>query len=90
MNRSQLISEVATRTGKSKKAVAEVVETALAVMGETLSEGTDVSLAGFGNFRLKARAARNQRIPTTGETRVLPAHKVLVFKPTTELKKAVA
>lgn len=90
MNRSQLISTVAARTGKSKKAVTEVLDAALSTMTTTLAEGEDVALAGFGNFRIMKRSARNQRIPTTGETRVLPAHHAVVFKPVTALKKAVA
>ena len=90
MNKADLISAVAEKTGLSKKdsesAVAAVVDT----ITESLVQGEKVQLVGFGSFELKARAARTGRNPHTGKVINIPASKVPVFKAGKALKDTVA
>ena len=56
---------------------------------ETLQEGEQVSLIGFGTFLVRERAARTGRDPRTGATINIPAAKVPAFRPGKALKDAV-
>jgi len=54
-----------------------------------LKKGEEVSVAGFGIFAVKDRAARVARNPKTGEPVNVPAKRVPKFKPAKALKEAV-
>jgi DNA-binding protein HU-beta len=60
-----------------------------AIIG-TLKKGGEVSIAGFGIFSVKSRAARMARNPKTGEQVKVAAKKVPKFRPAKGLKDAVA
>lgn len=46
----------------------------------------DLTLYGFGAFKHKTFAERNNRHPITGELKVLPARNVITFKPSEKFK----
>ena len=48
--------------------------------------GEEVSLFGFGTFKVAERAARKGRNPQTGEPVKIAASKTVRFKPATALK----
>ena len=54
-----------------------------------MKKGGEVSVAGFGIFSVKGRAARTARNPKTGETVKVAAKKVPKFRPAKALKDAV-
>lgn len=89
MNKSELISAVAEKTELSKKDATSAVDAVFEVITETLSKGEKVQLIGFGNFEVRARAARKGRNPQTGEEIDIPASYVPAFKPGKALKEAV-
>lgn len=89
MNKSELISAVAEKTELSKKDATSAVDAVFEVITETLSKGEKVQLIGFGNFEVRARAARKGRNPQTGEEIDIPASNVPAFKPGKALKEAV-
>ncbi|MGR5437259.1 HU family DNA-binding protein, partial [Vibrio owensii] len=55
----------------------------------TLSSGDEVSLIGFGTFKVNQRAARTGRNPKTGEELQISAANVPAFKAGKALKEAV-
>jgi nucleoid DNA-binding protein len=55
---------------------------------EALSQGEEVSLIGFGTFKVTERAARTGRNPKTGETMQISASKSPSFKAGKALKEA--
>ncbi|MGR5307671.1 HU family DNA-binding protein, partial [Vibrio mediterranei] len=55
---------------------------------EVLSQGEEVSLIGFGTFKVNERAARTGRNPKTGETMQIAASKSPSFKAGKVLKEA--
>ena len=90
MNKAELISAVAEKTGMSKKDTEAVVSTALDTIVAAMAEGEKVQLVGFGSFEVKKRAARMGRNPKTKEAIEIPASRVPVFKAGKALKDIVS
>ena len=62
----------------------------LDVVTEALQKGEKIQLVGFGSFDVKDRAERTGRNPQTKQEIVIPAARVIQFKPGKALKDAVA
>ena len=90
MNKSDLISVVAEKTGFSKKDSEKAVSAFQDAITDALVAGDKVQLVGFGAFEVKSRAARVGRNPKTSESIQIPASKTPVFKPGKALKDAVS
>lgn len=90
MNKRDLVSQVARRTGVPPATVAAVVEEILAVVRDTVARGQRVVLAGFGTFERVRRNARVGRNPRTREPVKIPARTVAAFRPGTAFRAAVA
>ncbi|HLS91855.1 MAG TPA: HU family DNA-binding protein [Limnochordia bacterium] len=90
MNKSELIAQVAEKTGLTKRAAGESVEAVLSTIEEALKRGEKVTLVGFGTFEVRNRAARKGVNPATGETIEIPESKVPAFKAGKALKEAVS
>ncbi len=89
MNKAQLIDAVAEKSDLTKAQAARAVDAVIEAITETLQEGEQVSLIGFGTFLVRERAARTGRDPRTGATINIPAAKVPAFRPGKALKDAV-
>jgi len=89
VNKKELITLMAARTGSSKADAERAVEVLIQVISEALEKGESVSLPGFGTFEVRERAARTGRNPKTGEELKIAAAKVPAFKPGSTLKAAV-
>ena len=90
MNKTELIAEIACKTGLSKKDAEKALAATVETITETLVKGDKVQLVGFGSFETKKREARMGRNPKTKEAIEIPASKVPVFKPGKALKDKVA
>lgn len=93
MNKSDMVQELANRTGLSKadatKAVEAVFDPENGLIAETLRKGDRVQITGFGTFEAKERKARTGRNPRTGtEIRIGPTTSAS-FRPGKALKDAV-
>lgn len=89
MNKSELIQAIADEAELNKRDAAEFVDAFVSVVTQTLKDGNDVTLVGFGVFHVSERAERQGRNPQTGETLTIPATKKPRFRPGKSLKKAV-
>jgi DNA-binding protein HU-beta len=89
LNKTDLISEVADRTGMTKKDVEKVVNAFFSTIENTLKSGDKVQLIGFGTFEVRDRQARKGRNPQTGEEISISAARVPAFKAGKALKDAV-
>jgi DNA-binding protein HU-beta len=89
MNKSQLVDALADRLG-DRRTAATAVDALLQIVVDTVRSGDSVSLAGFGVFESRARAARTGRNPRTGEAVEVPATTVPAFRPGTGFRNAVA
>ena len=90
MNKAELVSAVAEKTGMSKKDSEKAVNAAFDTITEALAAGDKVQLVGFGAFEVKERGARIGRNPKTKEEIEIPASRVPAFKVGKALKDAVA
>lgn len=89
MNKSELIGEFAKRLETTQKQAEKNLHTLLTIISEQLKKGEAVTLIGFGNFTVKARAAREARNPRSGEIIKVPATVVPHFAAGKALKDAV-
>ena len=76
-------------SGISKKEAAEYVELVLDTIKSTLEKGEDIKISGFGNFVIREKAARPGRNPRTGQSIEISKRKVLTFRASQILKKAM-
>lgn len=90
MNKTELIAQVAEKTGLSKKDTESIINAAVDTIASTMAWGDKVQLSGFGIFEVKDRQARVGRNPKTKEAIEIPASRQPVFKPSKALKDIVA
>ena len=90
MNKAELIEAAASKASLTKKDVGAAVDAVLDVITEALQKGEKIQLVGFGSFDVKDRAEHIGRNPQTKQEIVIPATKVVQFKPGKALKDAVA
>ena len=89
MNKNDLVDSVSSRSGFSKADSARAVDSIFGVISDSLKEGQEVRLVGFGTFSVANRAASKGRNPRTGEVIDIPASKQPKFKAGKGLKEAV-
>ncbi len=89
MNKASLVEKVHEVLGGTKVQAEQVVDTIFGSITSSLKDGQDVSIAGFGIFAAKERAARTARNPRTGEAVNVPAMRVPKFKAAKALKDSV-
>ena len=89
MNKSDLVSAIADRSGLSKADAARALEATTSAISGELSNGGSVVITGFGSFLVRSRAARSGRNPQTGATIQISASKVPAFKAGKLLKESV-
>jgi DNA-binding protein HU-beta len=89
MTKSELIALVADKARLSKIAAASAVEATFDAITATLKKGDEVKIAGFGNFRVVGRAAREGRDPRTGTPVKIKASKRPRFAAGKGLKEAI-
>ncbi len=89
MNKASLVEKIHEILGGTKVQAEEVVNTIFDSIAGSLKKGDDVSIAGFGIFSAKERAARTARNPRTGEAVNVPAMRVPKFKASKTLKDMV-
>lgn len=90
MNKAELVTAVAAKTGLSKKDSEKAINAAFDAITETLVAGDKVQLVGFGSFEVKERGARIGRNPQTKQEIQIPASRVASFKVGKALKDAVS
>jgi DNA-binding protein HU-beta len=93
MTKAEIVAEIAQKTGIEKVAIQATVEEFMNVVKESLTNGENVYLRGFGSFIIKRRAEKTGRNISKSTTIVIPAHNIPSFKPAksfvTEVKKKV-
>ena len=90
MNKAELISAVAEKTGLSKKDSEKVINATFETITTSMEAGEKVQLVGFGVFDVKERGVRMGRNPKTKEEIEIPASRVPVFKAGKALKDAIS
>ena len=80
MTKADLISIIYEEIGLSKRDSAKITENMLDIIKETLENGENVKLSGFGSFNIRDKRSRRGRNPQTGEEITITPRRVLTFK----------
>ena len=89
MNKTELVAAIAERTELTKKDADQALKAFIDVVGDELSKGEKIQLAGFGTFEVSERAERTGRNPQSGKEMVIPASKAPKFKAGKALKDSL-
>ena len=89
MNKSELTAAAAQAAGLQKKDAERLLNAAIDIIAQKLSQGESVQLSGFGTFEVRNREARVGRNPVTRKSVEIPATKVPAFKASKGLKDLV-
>ena len=89
MNKSELIAKIAEKSGLNQKDAGKALDGLTQAVSDALANGEDVTMVGFGTFKVTERKAKKGRNPATGEAIQIPAKKAPIFKAGKALKDAV-
>ena len=87
MNKTGLVNEIAAKAQLNKVDAKKALEATLETIAEALKNEDKVQLIGFGTFAVVDKPERTGINPLTKEKIVIPARKVVKFKPAAELGK---
>lgn len=86
---SQIVDQVAERSGLSKSQAKQAVNAVFEAMTERLAVGDRIQVSGFGSFEIRNRAERQGTNPRTREKVTIPASKAVGFRAASGLKQRV-
>ena len=90
MTKAEFVKTLKEKAGLSTLAQAEVAyEKLFAIIRANLKQGDDVSIPGFGSFKVVNRKARKGRNPRTGKEIQIPASQAVKFTPGKALKESL-
>ena len=89
LTKQKLMANLETHLGLDRQESRQMVERLFKIMKDTLSQGEDLLISGFGKFSVRQKKARRGRNPQTKERITLAARKVLVFKASVVLRKRI-
>ena len=89
LTKKEIVDAVQAKQGCARKEATETVETLLEIIKNSLADGEDVLVSGFGKFCVKKKTKRKGRNPATGESMMLGARRVVTFKCSGMLREKV-
>jgi integration host factor subunit alpha len=87
VTKAEIAKIVHDRVGLSKKESGQIVEAVLGEIRNTLQNGEDVKLSGFGHFMVREKHARRGRNPKTGSDITIASRRVVTFRASQLLKQ---
>ena len=81
MTKAEIVADIANKTGIEKIAVQKTVEAFMDAIKDSMVNGENVYLRGFGSFVIKRRAEKTGRNISKYTTIIIPAHNIPSFKP---------
>ena len=89
MTKADIVDVIASATGLTKVETEAVVDGFISTVINSLKDGKNIEIRGFGSFKVKKRRGRMARNPRTGEQVRVEEHYVPLFKVSKELKSIV-
>ena len=86
MNNTELAEAIAAEHGLTKADARKYVDGVFTAIAGAAAEGREISLSGFGKFKVKDQPAREGRNPSTGAAIQIAASKKLTFTPAKAVK----
>lgn len=89
LTKAQLADLLFDQLGVSKREAKDMVDAYFDLIAQSLVQGEEVKLSGFGNFQIRTKAPRPGRNPRTGEAIPIKARQVVTFHASAKLKGMV-
>ena len=89
LTKAQLADLLFDQIGLNKRESKDMIDAFFDLISQSLVEGKDVKLSGFGNFQIRTKAPRPGRNPRTGEAIPIKARNVVTFHASHKLKAVV-
>jgi DNA-binding protein HU-beta len=89
VTKAEVISEIAAKTGIEKADVSATIEKFFEVVKNSMADGENIYVRGFGSFVNKKRAEKIARDISKNKAITIPAHYVPSFKPSKEFVKQI-
>jgi DNA-binding protein HU-beta len=86
MNNSDLADSMASAHDLTKADERKLVDGVFTAIADAAAKGDEISLNGFGKFKVKDTPAREGRNPSTGATIQIAASRKLTFAPAKAVK----
>jgi len=86
LTKAQIIDSISSNIDLPKAKSSELVESLLETIKNTLENGEDVLLSGFGKFCVKEKNERRGRNPASGNALMLESMRIVTFKCSGKLK----
>lgn len=89
LTKAQLAELLFEQIGLNKRESKDMVDAFFDLIVQSLIDGKDVKLSGFGNFQIRTKAPRPGRNPRTGEEIPIEARRVVTFHASSKLKEQI-
>ena len=89
LTKAHIIESIHNQLGLPKKNCAEIFETLLDIMKNSLASGDEVLISGFGKFCVKDKKERRGRNPATGSDMILNQRRVVTFRCSSVLRSKI-
>jgi integration host factor subunit alpha len=89
MTKAEVVRIICEKMGFTPKESTEIVDQVFGILKETMEDGKKIKISGFGIFVVRQKRPRKGRNPKTGEEMVISGRRVVTFKPSTVLRKAL-
>lgn len=90
LTKAELAAFLFERLGLNKRESKDMVDAFFDLVRDSLVNGQDVKISGFGNFQIRTKMARPGRNPRTGQAVDIKARRVVTFHASHKLKAAVS
>ena len=89
LTKAQLAELLFEQIGLNKRESKDMIDAFFDLISDSLVEGKDVKISGFGNFQIRTTAPRPGRNPRTGEAIPIDARRVVTFHASHKLKEQI-
>jgi integration host factor subunit alpha len=89
LTKADLADAIYATIDVDKQKAADIIEDYIEIIKEALDKDSKVMLSGFGCYEAKPKPPRRGRNPQTRETITLRARRVVKFKPSQLLRRAI-
>lgn len=89
MTREDLKDKVREDVGLTKQEASEIVEGVIETIRQSLTNGEEIILSGFGKFAVREKKQRTGRNPKTGKEHQISSRRVVSFKPSKVFKDSL-
>ena len=89
LTKAHLAELLFEQIGLNKRESKDMIDAFFDLVTQSLVNGDDVKISGFGNFQIRRKAPRPGRNPRTGEVIPIKARRVVTFHASHKLKDQI-